>query len=179
MSNTEIKISIPLDENSFLRRECPNCKSEFKIQISEDELTQQTQSLVDNYLSEKEDLSEDDILEDEREFFCPYCGQSSSSDSWWTQAQLDYAMQFVQNLTNKIINENLIKELKKMSSSSSFVKFTGNELKYTEPWIAPEENDMEIFKLPCCNEMIKLIPENLESSYSCFYCGFSHKKDRA
>lgn len=180
MNDIKFNISIPLDEDNYLRRECPNCKSEFKILISDDELNQQIQSLLDNYLSDNTDISDDeDIIKEEIEYFCPYCGQSSNSSNWWTQAQLDYAMVFIKNIANKIINENLIRELKKMSSSSNFIKFTGNELKYTEPWIAPEENDMEIFKLPCCDEMLKLIPDKIISNYYCFYCGFSHLIDRA
>jgi hypothetical protein len=53
--------------------------------------------------------------------------------------------------------------------------FKGKELPFIEPWISPEENDLNFQNLPCCNEKIKIeIKANLKQYY-CFYCGIEHK----
>ena len=58
-------ISLPLDDEGFLRRECPNCEREFKW------------------------LPQDDSEpEPHGGYCCPYCGERASSDSWFTRGQL-------------------------------------------------------------------------------------------
>jgi len=55
------------------------------------------------------------------------------------------------------------------------LKFEGKEMKLEEPWISPEENDMEIFSLPCCKRKLKII-EGWKNKVHCFFCGFPHEK---
>lgn len=173
----EMSLSIPLDDDHFFRRECPLCGREFKVLLEEDELTNLAQSGLDSYMLETEmDTSEEDDADSE--FTCPYCGQQASKDSWWTQEQLAYVRVIAENIMARIINEQLIKPMKKMSSRhrSGLVslQFKGKEMEQKEPWISPEENDMEVFDLPCCHRKIK-VEENWDSTVYCFFCGFPHK----
>jgi len=63
----ELVVSVPLDSDGFLRRECPTCEREFK------------------WLSSEEGDSEPPP---ESGFFCPYCAIQAPSDSWFTKPQL-------------------------------------------------------------------------------------------
>jgi hypothetical protein len=69
-------MSIPLDSDGFLRRECPTCEREFKwLPSNEDEV--ESQSVPDG------------------DYFCPYCGVQAPSGSWFTQAQIELAENMV------------------------------------------------------------------------------------
>jgi predicted RNA-binding Zn-ribbon protein involved in translation (DUF1610 family) len=178
MSDVLMNVSFPLDDDSYFRRECPYCKDEFKINITDKQKNAIVHNLLDNYLSQGESKSGSDKDEDDNdeiEYYCPYCGQTAGPDKWWTKEQLNYAMIYVKNYANKLINEQLINKMKNMSNS--FIKFEAKELEYQDPWISPEENDMEIFNLPCCNEKIKLNKDKIKAIYYCINCGFKHTLD--
>ncbi len=64
-------VSIPVDQDGFLRRECPHCNAQFKWHLG------------------PVDGSEPDASPEV--YFCPLCGQSASPDSWFTEQQLEYA----------------------------------------------------------------------------------------
>ena len=63
-------MTIPLDSDGFLRRECPTCEREFKWRPSEAE------------------AEEDVEPADAAGYFCPYCGVQAPDDAWLTQAQV-------------------------------------------------------------------------------------------
>jgi hypothetical protein len=65
-----IAVSIPLDSDGFLRRECPTCEREFKWWVSKDDEAS-TQPEAAGYC-------------------CPYCAIQAAVDTWHTQAQVDY-----------------------------------------------------------------------------------------
>lgn len=71
MTHDEVSfgITIPLDSDGFLRRECPTCERQFKWRSSEAEAEEVVESA-------------DDVG-----YFCPYCGVQAPTDSWLTQAQ--------------------------------------------------------------------------------------------
>ena len=64
-----MQVSIPLDDDGFLDRECPNdtCLASFKI-----------------FADDWEDKVKDD------EVFCPVCGHCDTSDQWLTKEQLKH-----------------------------------------------------------------------------------------
>jgi hypothetical protein len=64
-----IEMSLPLDSNGFLRRQCPACDREFK------------------WLHTESDGATEENLESQS-YFCPYCGGGAPADEWWTQDQL-------------------------------------------------------------------------------------------
>jgi hypothetical protein len=65
----QLSVSLPLDSDGFLRRECPTCEREFK------------------WLSAEEDAEDVAVIPDGG-YFCPYCSIQAPSDAWWTPAQL-------------------------------------------------------------------------------------------
>jgi len=70
-------MTIPLDSDGFLRRECPTCEREFKWRSPE---------------AEDEELDEPaDVVG----YFCPYCGVQAPGEAWLTQAQVALAQNVV------------------------------------------------------------------------------------
>lgn len=174
-----LSVSIPLDDGKFLRRECPHCIQEFKIQMSEEELKSIATNGIQSYLTNDDiDASEETNEENDTKYYCPYCGQEAPVTSWWTKEQLAYMEVYAKNIMAKLVNEHLIKPLNRSSNKSSgmiSISFKGEEMKYEDPWISEEVNDMNIFELPCCNKNIKII-EDWTKNIFCFYCGYEHNK---
>jgi hypothetical protein len=179
MSEIEKRISFPVDDKGFFRRSCSFCQREFKVLLEKEELTDVAQQGLDSYMVAKEEAKEKpEDKETESRFFCPYCGQQASGNSWWTESQLGYVRRIAENVMAELVNENLIRPLKKNFSKSSSslisISFEGKEMEQKELHIAPEVDDMEIFDLPCCNRKIK-IENNKGDLVHCFFCGFPHK----
>lgn len=180
MSRYTLNISFPLDDDNFLRRECPLCHKELKIQIEEKELIDLIQKSINSFLietTEEGDAEQDKDLE--IEFTCPYCGQQSLDEIWWTKEQHAYIEVYASNIMAQIVNKNLIDPLKRnfrgSNSGAISMRFEGKEMEQQEPWISPEVNDMEVFDLPCCQRKMK-IDENWIKTVYCFFCGFPYKK---
>jgi hypothetical protein len=68
VTDRELSISLPLDADGFLRRECPECERECKWLYSDDS----EPAPSDGYA-------------------CPYCAKRATPDRWWTPAQADFA----------------------------------------------------------------------------------------
>ena len=181
MGDIEINISLPLDDGAFLRRECPSCRKEFKVMLTTEELVTLTQEGIHSFMTESESKTDSDTSVSEvLEQFCPYCGQSAPSDSWWTQEQLSYISVFAQNIMANLVNEGLIRPFQRsfgqQRSGPLSSSFEGHEMEQQEPWISPEVDDMDVFGLPCCNRKIK-VEENTTGPVHCFFCGFPHKNN--
>ncbi|MHA2023241.1 MAG: hypothetical protein ACTSWQ_06235 [Candidatus Thorarchaeota archaeon] len=176
MSDIVLNVSIPLDDDRFLRRECPQCMQEFKVQMSPEDLRNLAEQGIESFLTDDESDKTDDT-EEITEFFCPYCGQVAPTTHWWTQEQLSYMQVYAKNIMAKIVNEQLIKPMKRSFAKSSgpiSISFKSSEMEYEEPWISDEVNDMRVFDLPCCNEKLKVI-EDWRKNVVCYYCGFKHE----
>ena len=175
MSKFVLKISIPLDGENFLRRECPHCVREFKIQMSPEDLKDHAEKGVESFLTDDDNQKND--ADEDTKFFCPYCGQEAPAKHWWTQEQLSYMRVYAKNIMAKIVNEQLIKPMNRNFNKSSgpiSISFKGSEMKYEDPWISDEVNDMRVFDLRCCNKELKII-EDWRKNVFCFYCGFNHE----
>jgi hypothetical protein len=71
-----LAMSVPLDSDGFLRRECPTCEREFKwMQTPEGEGI--AASIGDGG------------------YFCPYCGVWAETNTWLTKAQVELAQNIV------------------------------------------------------------------------------------
>ncbi|HYA41731.1 MAG TPA: hypothetical protein VEF34_10530 [Syntrophobacteraceae bacterium] len=179
MTDIKMNVPFPLDDEGFFRRECPFCFREFKIKLKEDELSDLAQGVSSTFMVDSEpEPSSEDTEDQAADFFCPYCGQSSAAGTWWTQEQLAYIQVHTKNIVAKIVNENFIGPLKRnfgqnRSGGLISIKVTAKELEQTEPWIAPEANDMKVFDLECCQRSLK-IDEAWRGTVHCFFCGFPH-----
>lgn len=175
MSDINIQVNFPIDDQGFFRRECPYCNREFKIHAEQNDLQDVQSKLIESYLvdnsnNERENSSDEDI----EQLYCPYCGQSAIPQAWWTQDQLKYSRTFIQNIMNEMINKQLIQPMKKRTQNSKILSFKGKELRQNQAWIAPEVDDMQVQHLECCDKDIKLLDDYSRDFY-CFLCGFNHK----
>ena len=64
-----LAISMPLDSDGFLRRECPTCERELKWRPTPE--------------------GEEPIPVPDGGYFCPYCGIQAAADTWLTKAQVE------------------------------------------------------------------------------------------
>jgi hypothetical protein len=152
MSDANIEISLPLDNDGCLSRECPYCKMRFKIH--------------------KDDMDGEKLP---AEIFCPYCGQSDSKDEFWTSEQIKY---FHDIAVFKVVApqldefKNSIRSLNTISSAFGLkVNVDGEEISMP---MAPEEiEDMTLRKRICCDIAIKI--DNTWTKE--FYCPICGKKD--
>ena len=71
-----LEMSMPLDSDGFLRRECPTCEREFKWYYTSDEQGDAAPIADGGY-------------------FCPYCGVQAETNTWLTQAQAGLAQNMV------------------------------------------------------------------------------------
>src|SRR5512139_1630414 len=147
----ELQASLPLDEDGFLRRECPSCEREFK------------------WFYGQTDDRPDDFLEPVN-YFCPYCGEPSGLDSWWTPAQLEY----VRGAAMGPILEEAFGEIKRTLGSikSDFIKFEAKSMSQPEPPMPlVEPNDMKMVAPPCHPFEPLKIQEDWTEPLSCLMCG--------
>lgn len=144
-----VPVSLPLDGDNFLRRECPSCEQQFK------------------WFSHPEG---DTDMEAVDQYFCPLCGLPAGIDSWWTPDQLEYMHhaagpdidQFVQDTLN-----DAFKGIKGVSYKAD-PNFTLG-LETPDPLVEPD--DMTIVEPPCHpNEPLK-VPEHATEHIHCLVCG--------
>jgi hypothetical protein len=148
----EISVSMPLDEDGFLRRECPTCERQFKW-----------------FHGQAEDRPDEFV--DPENYFCPYCGVPSGADTWWTAQQLEYVQA---EAAGPLLRE-LTDELQRSLGPSSRHGFFSLSV---EPGEAPEPpmpllelNDLMIVAPPCHPfEPLKVLDDWAESLH-CLMCG--------
>lgn len=97
MNTTQMKISIPTDENGLVGRQCPTCQEYFSVKFGTGLPTS--------------------------DHICPYCGYTASSNEFFTQEQNDYIV----SLLSKEFIEPAIRDLNKSfknleRSSSKYIK---------------------------------------------------------
>ena len=96
----QISVSLPTDENGLTSRECPDCKSVFKIKFGT--------GLKGSNLP----------------CHCPYCGWKSDMSDFHTTEQIEYAKSIARNQMMQAIQRDLMEWGRKLESSTrnSFIK---------------------------------------------------------
>ena len=93
-------MSLPLDSDGFLRRECPTCEREFKWLASD----------------------ESDSAEPGG-YWCPYCAIRAPEDHWWTKPQLEMAQQ----ITMRELADPMMRDLAKRIGGTYKSNVSGDE----------------------------------------------------
>jgi len=126
MDQRSTEMSVPLDSDGFLRRECQPAR-EFKWLQSQD--ASGTPEPVGGY-------------------FCPYCAVQGPSDSWHTKAQIELAQNILMREFVDPEFESLGRDLRR-SSQGSFIKFDVNYEPTQEMDPLVEPDDMRRVDFPC------------------------------
>ena len=142
-------VSLPLDSDGFLRRECPTCEREFK------------------WFSHQKGDPDAEIVD---QYFCPMCGVAAGTDSWWTPAQLEY-MHGVSGPVIDQVAQDMIADAFKGVKGMAFTPNPSFSFDIETPNALAEPDDMIIVEPPChTNEPLK-VPEEDAARVHCLVCG--------
>jgi len=159
MASVNLNIELPVDQEGFLRRECPYCNREFKMLFK----SANKVNLSDIEITEK-------LADDNKEFYCPYCGQSADQNSFWTKDQIRYVHEIANQKVLQPMLDDFGKDIEKISRKNDFIKFKVERKQAKKPVISPEPNDMSMLESQCCSEKIK-VEEGWEGFIYCVICG--------
>jgi hypothetical protein len=158
----QLSMSLPLDGDGFLRRECPTCEREFKWLPSPD--PEADEAVV----------TETDSAESPESYYCPYCAVTAPPDAWLTKAQIAVMEEIARRELVDPELDKLERSIKRLNSSSGGLIRIEARLERDEPEPAPEldeTDDMRRVDFTCHPaEPVKVL-DDWERSVHCLICG--------
>jgi len=146
----EVSIEMPVDDDGFLRRQCPSCDQQFKWYAHD---------------------SGDPDAEPVHQFFCPLCGAGAAVDDWSTPEQVDHARHAAGPTLDRYLQDAVADAFKGVKGMAGFKPDRGFSLGLPDPDPLTEENDMSAVVPPCHpNEPIK-VPDGMLERVHCLICG--------
>ena len=149
-----ISLQLPLDKDSFLRRECPHCGKQFKRWQDKRDHTQENSEV----------------------YYCPYCYASARADAWYTTEQIEYIQR--QAMT-EIVGPGLYRlqeQIQQISQNGLFrVEMTSHVPMEPEPLM--EFDDMMQLVFPCHIEEPIKVDEQWNQEVACLMCGVRYSVD--
>ncbi len=105
LQETSVSVPVNTDEEGYLDRECPSKECLFQFKIHEDDWK--------------------NICKDEA-IYCPLCGHSAPSTSWWTKEQLEAAKEQALGVVKAAINQGLADGARSFNRkmNGGFIKMT-------------------------------------------------------
>lgn len=147
-----LSMSMPLDSEGFLRRQCPTCEREFK------------------WLHTASDPAEPQVSTDS-DYFCPYCGIQAPANSWFTEAQVARAQNLVATEVVGPMIKKFSDDIRRSFRSSLVVQSNGTHTKLEQLDPLTEEDDMLKISFTCHpTEPVKII-EDWDKAVHCLICG--------
>jgi hypothetical protein len=145
-----IPVSLPLDSDGFLRRECPRCERQFKWHHGP---------------ADEEAVT----YADPPAYYCPFCGEPATHGSWWTKEQIEYAHGMAAPKIHRFVRGevgDIFRGTKNIAfRSAGSLDVPGFPVALVEP------DDMQIITSPChAYEPIK-VPADPSACYYCLLCG--------
>lgn len=147
----DISVTLPLDADGFLRRQCPSCDGQFKWH--------------DGPANEEAELEAPPIS-----YYCPLCGLPASHDQWWTHEQAGY----IQAAAMPAVMQTVQDELSEAFRGAKGIKFNPGNVRIDEEQRSAlvEPDDMVIAISPCHSyEPVKVPEENASKPLHCLVCG--------
>lgn len=148
-------MSLPLDADGFLRRECPTCEQQFKWWPTlppEEASAEETQEAVEAY-------------------FCPYCHEPAPPDAWWTKEQLEYAQELAAAEVLGPQLRRLKSDMEGSNRQSRGIRFDISLPSLSRPESLIEPDDMVRVDVPCHPEEPIKVDEAWEREVACLICG--------
>lgn len=141
----DFQINIPTDNDGFYSLECPHCNERFKAQAG--------------------DVDSEKVIE----LFCPNCGLSSERSNFIPKAVIEHAEVLAANYLQEEIFKALGKTSRKMKGSN--VSMRVNKPREEVPEMLKEDDNLEPFRLECCDKNIKISLSQIGTVVYCPYCG--------
>ena len=147
-----LSMSLPLDSDGFLRRECPTCEREFKWLPSDEEEAEPVQPQDGGY-------------------FCPYCGVQAS-DGWLTKAQAELAGNLIAREAIGPLMDDFKRDIEKHNRRSKGLLSMSVEYQPPEEMNPLTEDDdmMRVDFLCHPTEPLKILEDSTKSPH-CLICG--------
>lgn len=147
MTDPSIKISIPLDSDGFMRRECPSCEREFKW------------------------LPTAEGGESPAAYRCPYCREVGAPDQWWTKQQAEHIAETVQAQVVRPQLDKMAKDFNRRSPKGGLIsaKMTVKPARRSTASLA-ELDDMVRVDFSCHPEEPLKVLESWKSPVGCLLC---------
>lgn len=146
-------MSVPLDSDGFLRRECPTCEREFKW-----------------FAGGAEDDDEGDSEPvPEGGYYCPYCAIQAPPDAWFTKPQLERAQATV---AREFVEPELRRFKRDVErSSSGFLDVSVDIDTPAESEPLTESDDMRRVDFSCHPKEPVKVADDWDRSVHCLICG--------
>jgi hypothetical protein len=154
MSETTVQVSMPLDEDGFLRRECPTCERQFKWRSGSEETVE--------------------AAEAPEMYYCPYCAEPADTGSWWTPQQLEYAQQYA---AAEVLGPGLAefqRSIARMNQPGGIIQISMDVTLPSQPEPLVEPNDMARVDFPCHPEGPLKVADDWDAEVSCLVCGIRY-----
>lgn len=148
-----LQMSIPLDSDGFLRRECPTCEREFKwLHTSAEDAIGETPS--------------------DGGYFCPYCGVQAQAGSWLTKAQAELAQRLVASRVVGPMLEKFADDVRSIGRHSrGIVRAEVTHDVPAEPEPLTEVDDMTRVDFGCHPTEPVKVHDDWDGAVFCLVCG--------
>lgn len=144
-------LSLPLDSDGFLRRQCPTCGREFKVVPARE--------------------GEEPVPVPDGGYFCPYCGVQAPPEDWWTNAQRELVRQTALSKVVGPMLDDFADDMERLNRPGSFIRVKVDKPDISPPERLSETDDMVLVEFPChSSEPVKVL-EEWAHSLCCPACG--------
>ena len=144
-----IQVSVPLDSDGFLRRECPHCGQQFKWHNGPANAEAESQHRPVAYS-------------------CPLCGQPAADDSWNTPEQVELFKRAAMPVALEAAQDELESMFRGMKGFT-YQRGRDEVVEPAEPLVEPD--DMTIVTSPCHDFEPVKVPDNRTGTLYCLICG--------
>jgi len=147
-----VEVGIPLDEDGYLDRACPNeiCQAEFKI-------------LVEDW---KEKVRDEEV-------FCPVCRFAAVSSDWFTEEQIEYLKSVALNEFKPVIDnmmQGIARDFNRRMPKNGFIRMSMS-YKSSTPEIVVSPKVLELMQQRYCCEACGCRYAAVGSAFFCPACG--------
>lgn len=173
------KLSVSTDKDGFLRRSCPSCGRDYKTEINDADLAHILAPQFQHHgieIGQTEDDSENLLDREDKKLFCPYCQDAADISDTLAEELSDYLKRLIYR---EYILPQFNKAFSQISSGSKRSKglfsieiSTSRSLLPQRPIHGPEQPDMKIIRMLCCDRSVK-VSEEWNGTSICTYCGQS------
>jgi hypothetical protein len=144
-----ISVTLSVDDDGFLRRECPHCEREFKWLPGDRDTAMPAEG-----------------------YACPYCARRADPGAWWTKPQLEVVEARVMGDVLRPEIDQLEESLKDIGRSSGGLVEVTVTRDIPNPPSEPltEPNDMRRVDFPCHPAEPVKVSENWSAPVHCLIC---------
>lgn len=147
MSYKTFQISIPADEDGYVKFQCPYCNQRFKLSASEIEYS----DVVDLY--------------------CPICGLVNEVECFYSDEVIEKAISIVENEAMNMIYDMFKGLERKTRSNKNFKVKAGKKPNVPIKELYESIDELIIVKVDCCDKHIKVNELDRLVEVYCSYCG--------